>query len=253
MLEEIGSLMEHYLPSRHSPTPLSTTLLSIQAKLVITYIAICIAPINIHLPYVHSLAKPHILTSAQNVSAYNEGAYTGEITAKQLKDIGINWSIIGHSERRNIFGESDSIIGIKQKHLQNAGMNSILCIGEKLNERESNKTWEVCERQLEAARPNIIDWKKVVIAYEPVWAIGTGKTASPEQAEEVHCSIREWVKRSVSEEVSSIVQIIYGGSVTEKNASELIRQRDIDGFLVGGASLKAGFKDIVDACSKSNK
>ena len=123
------------------------------------------------------------------------------------------------------------------------------CIGEKLDERESNKTNEVNARQLAAIRKEVEDWSKVVIAYEPVWAIGTGKTATPEQAQEAHEVVREWIQKHVSAEAAQKTRILYGGSVTESNAAILIAKPDVDGFLVGGASLKEGFKQIVSACN----
>ena len=123
------------------------------------------------------------------------------------------------------------------------------CIGEKLDERESNKTNEVNARQLAAIRKEVDDWSKIVIAYEPVWAIGTGKTASPEQAQEAHEVVRDWIKKNVSAEAAQKTRILYGGSVTESNAATLIGKPDVDGFLVGGASLKEGFKQIVSACN----
>ena len=127
------------------------------------------------------------------------------------------------------------------------------CIGEKLDEREAGKTQAVNERQLAAIRESISDWSNIVIAYEPVWAIGTGKTASPEQAQEVHDQLRAWLKKNVSREAALKTRILYGGSVTEKNAADLITKPDVDGFLVGGASLKEGFADIIKACNNANK
>ena len=128
------------------------------------------------------------------------------------------------------------------------------CIGEKLDERESGKTQAVNERQLNAILTKIGgDWSNVVIAYEPVWAIGTGKTASPEQAQEVHDQLRIWLKKNVSADASNKTRILYGGSVTEKNAADLISKQDVDGFLVGGASLKEGFADIIKACNDAKK
>lgn len=210
---------------------------------------VIIAPTMLHLDLVRSLLdkESNVQVSAQNVSATGEGAYTGEVTAKQLKDFGINWAIIGHSERRSLYGESNDIVGKKVKLSLDNELNVIGCIGEKLEEREANRTMEVCLSQLEAIAKNTNDWKRMVIAYEPVWAIGTGKTASPSQAEEVHGELRNWISKNISTSIANEVRIIYGGSVTESNANELIVQKDIDGFLVGGASLKAGFKVIVDS------
>ena len=214
---------------------------------------ICVAPVYIHLATAKAYLNPNIIISAQNTSQFIDGAYTGEISAKQLKDFGITWTIIGHSERRNYYKESDEVVGTKVKLAQEEGLNIILCIGEKLDEREANKTWEVCEKQLNACKDKVKNWAQIVLAYEPVWAIGTGKNATPEQAQEVHELIRKWLTTSVSDEVAKKTRIIYGGSVTEKNCTNLIEQEDIDGFLVGGASLKPAFRDIVESCNKVQK
>jgi triosephosphate isomerase len=210
---------------------------------------VIIAPTTLHLSHVKTLLgdNNNVQLSSQNVSQYPEGAYTGEVTAKQLKDFGINWTLVGHSERRQYFQETDEVVGKKTKLSLDNNVNVIACIGEKLEEREGNKTMDVCLRQLDAIAKNVNDWKKVVVAYEPVWAIGTGKTASTKQAQEVHYGLREWLNKNFSKDVSNNVRIIYGGSVTETNAAELITQPDIDGFLVGGASLKPGFKTIVES------
>ena len=127
---------------------------------------------------------------------------TGELSPAMIKDCGVNWVILGHSERRNVFGETDQLIGEKVGFALQSGLNVIPCIGEKLEEREAGKTTEVCFRQLTAMLPQISDWSKVVLAYEPVWAIGTGKTATPEQAQEVHAAIREWIGQQVNPEVN---------------------------------------------------
>jgi len=204
-----------------------------------------------------SLAKEHvknnIFVSAQNISQFKNGAYTGEISAEMLNDMGIDWTILGHSERRHIFGESDAVIGEKTKTALAHKLKVIACIGEKLDEREAGKTMEVCERQLAAIQKQIDSWDSIVIAYEPVWAIGTGKTASPEQAQEVHDQVRSWLKSKVNANTADKTRILYGGSVTEKNAAELIAKKDVDGFLVGGASLKEAFVDIVKACNECKK
>lgn len=164
-----------------------------------------------------------------------------------IKDTMCDWVILGHSERRHVFGESDHLIGEKVKHALESGLSIIPCIGEKLEEREQNKTNEVCFRQLKEIAANIKDWTKVVLAYEPVWAIGTGKTASPAQAQEVHKCLRDWLKVNVSEDCAKHTRILYGGSVTSGNCKELASQPDVDGFLVGGASLKPEFVDIINA------
>ena len=134
-----------------------------------------------------------------------------------FRDLGINWVILGHSERRHVFGESDELIGEKVKKALETGLNIIPCIGEKLEEREAGKTEEVVFHQMDFIAKNVSDWSKVVIAYEPVWAIGTGKVATPEQAQEIHEKLRNWVKEKVSADVAASVRILYGGSVNGKN------------------------------------
>lgn len=146
--------------------------------------------------------------------------------------------ILGHSERRSIFGESSEFIASKTKAALDAGLSVILCCGESLEEREKGITLEVVTSQLQAVADVVKDWTNIVVAYEPVWAIGTGKVATTQQAQEAHQGIREWLKKAVSEKAANETRILYGGSVTEKNSGELAKQEDVDGFLVGGASLK---------------
>lgn len=195
---------------------------------------VVIAPTFLHIPHVQSaLSKTSkVQVSAQNVGVNTDGAWTGEVSAKQIKDAKLNWTITGHSERRQFFGDTDEIVGKKTKIALDNGLSVMACIGEMLAERESGKTMQVCTTQLGAIAKQITDWKNVVIAYEPVWAIGTGKTASNEQAQEVHGEIRKWLESEISKEVAKNTRIMYGGSVTEKNANDLIKQSDIDGFLV---------------------
>jgi len=189
--------------------------------------------------------------SAQNVSKTGYGAFTGEWTAESLGDMGISWTLIGHSERRTKYGETDADTADKVARCQELGVNVILCIGELLEEREAGKTDEVNKRQLGACIPKIKDWSKIVIAYEPVWAIGTGKVATPEQAEETQAAIRAYVKTAVSADVAENLRIQYGGSVTPDNCKDLIAKPNIDGFLVGGASLKPSFMDIISTVGPS--
>ena len=168
-----------------------------------------------------------------------------------LKDSGINWTLTGHSERRvgfGIPGETSTVVGTKTKNAIDAGLSVIACIGEQLHERQAGTTMAVCSEQLEAIRTALTleDWKKVVIAYEPVWAIGTGVTATPEQAQETHAEIRAWLNRHVSSTVAAETRIIYGGSATAANCNDLYSQPDINGFLVGGASLKPEFVSIIN-------
>jgi len=204
---------------------------------------IVIAPPALYLEYVKSKLPANVGLAAQNCYKEASGAFTGEISPEMIKDIGVEWVIIGHSERRAIFHEDDALIGAKVKHALAAGVKVIACVGETLQEREANKTEEVVFRQTKAIAENITNWDNVVLAYEPVWAIGTGKTASPEQAQEVHVKLREFLEKNFKKNV----RIIYGGSVTGKNCKELGAQKDVDGFLVGGASLKPEFIDIINA------
>lgn len=210
---------------------------------------VMIAPIFIHLSLAKEIAKSRTIVAAQNISPFPKGAYTGEVTAEQIKDLGLNCAIVGHSERRGYFLEDDSRVAEKIVQAQSEGLDVVLCIGERLEERESGKTEEVCKRELDAVLAKKVDWLKIVIAYEPIWAIGTGKVATPEQAQEVHEFVRNWVKESVGPEVAEKIRIIYGGSVDDKNCVNLIKMKDIDGFLVGGASLKPAFTTIVKSCN----
>lgn len=177
------------------------------------------------------------------------GAYTGEIAADMIADAAIPWVITGHSERRTIFNESDELVADKTSYALSKGVSVIACIGEQLEEREAGDTMKVNERQISAIAAKVSDWSNVVIAYEPVWAIGTGKVATPEQAQEVHAFLRSWIHDNVSKEVANSIRIIYGGSVKPGNAKDLASQPDIDGFLVGGASLKPDFVSIIDSYS----
>ena len=185
---------------------------------------------------------------AQNLYWEEKGAFTGEVSPIMLKEVGCHYVIIGHSERRQFFGETDETVNRRIKATLAQGLKVIFCIGETLNEREGGKTFSVIERQVEGGLKGFKDEEieNMVIAYEPVWAIGTGKTATPEQAEEVHRFIREKLEKLYSEEVSDKIRIQYGGSVTPENVKGLMGQKNIDGALVGGASLKAeSFSKIV--------
>lgn len=165
-----------------------------------------------------------------------------------LEDADVPYVILGHSERRHVFGECDETVAKKTKLAIDGGRSVMACIGELLTEREAGRTNEVNSRQLAAIAKEVgEDWSKIVIAYEPVWAIGTGVTASPDQAQEAHDFVRGWIKQNISTEAAEQTRILYGGSVSEKNAAELITLPDVDGFLVGGASLKSAFTDIVNA------
>jgi len=201
---------------------------------------VVIAPTFLHIYLVQRLlTNKSIEISAQNACQFKAGAYTGELSPDIIKDAGIPWVILGHSERRQIFNTNDETVGKQVSVALSNGLKVIACVGETLQERESNQTMQVIEKQMKAIAANVNDWSKVVIAYEPVWAIGTGKTASPAQAQAVHHDIRAWLNNTVRSGIGGSTRIIYGGSVKGDNADELAKQTDIDGFLVGGASLKA--------------
>jgi triosephosphate isomerase (TIM) len=188
-----------------------------------------------------ALAGGGIALAAQNMHFEKEGAFTGEVSPGMLRDLGVSHVILGHSERRQLFGETDEGVGRKGRAAFDNGLVPILCVGETLAERESNRTLEVVERQTERALRQLSpdEAARSVIAYEPVWAIGTGRTATPEQAQEVHAFIRKLVERSHGGAVSDVVRILYGGSVKPDNVDGLMAQPDLDGALVGGACLKA--------------
>ncbi|KAJ0116377.1 hypothetical protein N8I77_008284 [Diaporthe amygdali] len=207
-----------------------------------------VAPPALYLHYVRESLNKDIEVAAQNVYDKPNGAYTGEISVEQLKDSNVTWTILGHSERRTILGESDEVVASKTKVATDGGLSVIWCCGESLEEREAGKTVDVVTKQLDALKAKIgSDWSKIVIAYEPIWAIGTGKVATTEQAQEVHAAIRKWLKEKVDDKAADETRILYGGSVSEKNCKELSKQPDIDGFLVGGASLKPAFVDIINS------
>ncbi|KAF5309851.1 hypothetical protein D9619_010345 [Psilocybe cf. subviscida] len=210
---------------------------------------VVIAPPSIYLLSVKDTIRKDVKVAAQNSYFKESGAFTGEISPKQLVDAGIPYVILGHSERRTLFHEDSELVAKKTRAAIDAGLKVILCIGETLQQREANETAKVCQAQLEAvvkvAKEE--DWSKIVVAYEPVWAIGTGKVATTAQAQEAHADVRSYLANAVSAAVANNVQILYGGSVTAANCKELAQQQDVDGFLVGGASLKPEFADIINA------
>lgn len=210
---------------------------------------VCVAPPMVYMDYVRQKLDKRIHVAAQNCYKCASGAFTADTSPAMIKDVECGWVILGHSERRHVFGETDELVGEKTRHALAEGLSVIPCIGEKIEEREAGKTEEVCFRQLKAiiANVNANEWGRVVIAYEPVWAIGTGKVATPEQAQDVHASLRKWLSANVSPDVAKSVRILYGGSVSGGNCRELAKKPDIDGFLVGGASLKKDFIQIINS------
>ena len=207
------------------------------------------APPALYIDSVLSSLDKRYGVAAQNAWVSGPGAFTGEVAAEQLVDMGLAWVILGHSERRALCGESDDVVGRKTAHALAAGLKVILCVGETLAQREKGVTMSVITAQLGAVASAVKDWSSIVIAYEPVWAIGTGKVATPDQAQEVHAAIRSWLSANVSPETALHMRIQYGGSVNAGNANDLAKLEDIDGFLVGGASLKGA--DFVAICNSA--
>jgi triosephosphate isomerase (TIM) len=212
---------------------------------------VIVAPTFVNLALaVKQLESKAITVAAQNVHEAEGGAFTGEISAEMLTSIGVNTVILGHSERRAIFNESDALIANKVNTALKHDMTVIFCFGEELKDRQSKNHFNIVENQLRDGLFQIdkASWSKVVLAYEPVWAIGTGETASPEQAQEMHEFIRETVRKSFGSDIAEDVSILYGGSVKPENAKEIFSKPDVDGGLIGGAALKSDdFVAIVTA------
>ena len=205
-------------------------------------VEVIVAPTFINLASaVNHLEFTPFEVAAQNMSQFENGAYTGEISADMLKSIGVNKVIIGHSERRAYFNESNAILAAKVSTALGNSMTVIYCFGEELSDRQNGQHFNVVENQLQEGLFHLknSDWDHIVLAYEPVWAIGTGETASPEQAQEMHKFIRETVEKKYGNTISDRVSILYGGSVKADNAKEIFSKPDVDGGLIGGAALKA--------------
>ncbi len=223
----------------------------IASKLGETHAEVMVAPTFVNLSAaVSALESSMIEVVAQNMHFAANGAYTGEISAGMLKAIGIKTVIIGHSERRAYFGETDELLSKKVKAALESDLRVVFCFGEELADRQSGNHFNVVAGQLKNALFTLTaaDWKNIVLAYEPVWAIGTGETASPEQAQEMHAFIRHTVVEGFNQEVADAVTILYGGSVKPGNAAEIFAKPDVDGGLIGGASLKTDdFLAIINA------
>jgi triosephosphate isomerase len=212
---------------------------------------VIIAPVFVHLKTLADrLEGSNIRVAAQNCAAeQKQSANTGEVSAEMLKDVGCSHVIIGHSERRQFYGETDESVAKKTRAALASGLRAIVCVGETLQEREAEKLFEVVERQLRDGLAGLTtaEMERIIIAYEPVWAIGTGKTATPEQAQEMHGFIRQKLAETHSKETAEATRILYGGSVKPENIKILMAQPDVDGALVGGASLEAeSFAQIVN-------
>ncbi len=217
-------------------------LRELDSKLSETDTEVMVSPTFVNLMTAAEMLKSSsIKVAAQNMHFAESGAYTGEISADMLLDIGIDTVIIGHSERRAYFGETDEMLSKKVNTALGKGMRVIFCFGEELEERKAGNHFAVVESQLKNGLFGLdsASWDNIVLAYEPVWAIGTGETATPEQAQEMHAFIRETIGNAYDSSVASAVSILYGGSVKPGNASEIFSKEDVDGGLIGGAALKA--------------
>lgn len=228
-----------------------TLLTELSGKLPDSEAEVMVAPTFVNLSAaVHNLENSSIQVIAQNMHFAESGAYTGEISADMLLNIGVDTCIIGHSERRAYFGETDEILAKKVKTALKNGIRVMFCFGEELEDRKSGNHFKVVESQLKNALFSLDKdaWSKIILAYEPVWAIGTGETASPEQAQEMHAFIRKTIAEAFDASVADNVSILYGGSVKPGNAAEIFSKPDVDGGLIGGASLIANdFIDIIKA------
>jgi triosephosphate isomerase len=206
-------------------------------------------PSAIHIESTQTALSVPVQVGAQDFHSVDKlGAFTGTLVVPQIVDFGLTWVLAGHSERRSVFGDDDATVAEKTRIALANGLKVVLCIGETLEEREAGKCVEVTVRQLEtvaAAVPASAWAENIVVAYEPIWAIGTGKVASAEQAQEVHKEIRDWMASKIGADAAAACRIVYGGSVKAANSAGLAVQPDIDGFLVGGASLQAQFVDII--------
>jgi len=222
-----------------------------EAKFDTSKVDVVICACNVHaVAAKEALGDCGIEVGIQNISKTGMGAFTGEVPVAMAVDMGFKWCLIGHSERRSLYGETTDDTVEKLKVAQAGGMSIMFCIGESLAEREGGKTDEVNKSQLEAALPLVTDWDKFVIAYEPVWAIGTGKVATPEQAQETQRNIRNFVEEKCGADKAAKVRIQYGGSASPDNVENLSANPDIDGFLVGGASLKPTFVKMIEHLGK---
>ncbi|MBN8644361.1 MAG: triose-phosphate isomerase [Planctomycetes bacterium] len=224
-----------------------------QATVGMAGVQVGVCPAFVHLDAVGAALKAvdsHVALGAQDAWTEPNGAFTGEVSLAMLKDLGVSWVLCGHSERRHVIGESDELVSKKALAVLNAGMNCILCCGETLAQREAGETDRVNERQVRAGLNGVTSeqMSRVVIAYEPVWAIGTGKNATPQDAQNAHVAIRGLIGQLYGAGVAAALRIQYGGSMKPENARDLINQPDVDGGLIGGAALKSdSFAGIVRA------
>ena len=238
----------------HSSVELAKSIVSESAEIAGHSVDVAVCPPFVYLQAVaRALSASNIATGAQDLYYEQKGAFTGEISASMLKDIGCIYVLCGHSERRHVIGEDDELVSKKVAAAIRGGLLPILCVGELIEERQANKTAEVVSRQIRNSLANLGAERvsAVTLAYEPVWAIGTGLTATPQQAQEVHVLIRRLLGEMYGKQAAREIRILYGGSVKPDNAAELMAQEDVDGLLVGGASLKADdFVEIIRAAGQ---
>nr|XP_027198064.1 triosephosphate isomerase, cytosolic-like [Dermatophagoides pteronyssinus] len=211
---------------------------------------VCFFPTALHLEKARAAFGARAAVGVQNVCAHGKGAFTGEVAAEMAEALGARWALVGHSERRSLFGETDEQVVQKYEQAAAAGLRVAVCFGETLAQREAGASRDVCEAQLRPVLPAIKCWDSTVLAYEPVWAIGTGKRAALSDVAEMLKFVRDYVRQHAGVAAADKVRIVYGGSVTAANCKELAGAPDLDGFLVGGASLKSEFLTIVHALDK---
>ena len=240
----------------HSSVSLAEAIALGSSGIVSRAVTVAVIPPFVYIPAVFkSLNRSNIAVGAQDIYIESKGAFTGEISASMLKDVGCTYVLCGHSERRHVIGETDELVNKKVEAAIRGGLLPILCIGELLAERQANQTAEVVTRQLKNGLAGLSSEKvsAVTIAYEPVWAIGTGLTATPQQAQEAHAMIRKLLSEMYEEPLAEDIRIQYGGSAKPDNAAELMAEEDVDGLLVGGASLNADdFLAIIQAAIKNS-
>lgn len=208
-------------------------------------VEIVIAPSFIHIASAKTFVVPTITMGAQNVSHFPNGAYTGEVSAEMIKDFGINWVLVGHSERRNYFRETAEILSAKISMCHEKDLKVLYCVGEKQEEKDAEKTWEVIEKQLNEIKASIKVWDCIAIAYEPIWLFGTSKTITPEEIQGIHEQIRTWINTELGEDTGYMVRIVYAGPINDTNWNDILSQTDVDGFVVGSQYLSKQFEEIV--------
>lgn len=213
-------------------------------------IEVLIAPSLLHLTLVKNLLRPEIYISSQNCSSESIGPYTGEVSASQLKDFGIDWVIIGHLERRNLFDENDEVVRKKMYQALENGLNIVFCIGENLFERELGLALDVVTKQLNAIKGIVKNGHRLVVVYDPIWENECGKSPTPEQVQVVHGYIRQWFIENIGKDFAKGVKVVYGGKVDDRNAKILLAQEDVDGFFIDDDSLGETFKNVIEIAQK---